>query len=236
MRFARCRRAPRRRVQHGSKQHYVDLLSQIAGSLFEAEGTGGWRTGVYLYGTSESFYARASVWRAIFAGTDSSLKPVQVFEMDGVAMCAGDWSLPNPDSGVRRGHGYEHRFSHQSLLTSAQLAWFRPPPIDGNWRVPDRHRTGLRRRPSGHVAEVAPIELGRVIEPRDLAHANQEVRASGARVAITPSLLTRHVFVTGLTGEGKTTTVKRLLVEASQRWHRVPRDRASEARVPRAST
>jgi hypothetical protein len=55
-----------------------------------------------------------------------------------------------------------------------------------------------------------------VIEARDYqSHGPQQ--ASGDEFTFGHNTLTRHTFITGLTGEGKTTTVKRLLVEACRR-------------------
>jgi hypothetical protein len=194
------------------EQHYVELLTQVAESLFEAESIGGWRTGVYLSGTNDSFYELASVWRAVFAGTDSSVEPVQIFELDGLGDYAGHWALPDPVSSSRH-EGFAHRFTHQSLLTSAQLASFvHLPSVETAGFQIDTVPVfdAVPQQLDGDAA----IELGAVIEPSDLSRPNAKVTASGAPVSVTTALLTRHVFVTGLTGEGKTTTVKRLLVEA----------------------
>lgn len=197
--------------------YYVELLQQRADSLQDAQATGAWRTGAYLAGTERSFYALTSIWRAIFSGADSQVEPLRTYELGYAVECAQSWALPDParDHGAAMA-GFRHRFAHQTLLNSSQLAAY--------IHLPAQETSGFRvdtvpmfdTSPQEAMAG-EPIRLGRVIEVRDYRQSAGRQQASGDELIIGLDLLTRHAFVTGLTGEGKTTTVKRLLVEA---WRR----------------
>lgn len=199
------------------EQYYVELLQQRADSLEDAQATGAWRTGAYLAGTEQSFYALTTIWRALFSGADSQVEPLRTYELGYAAECARAWALPDPvrDHGAAAA-GFRHPFAHQTLLNSSQLAAY--------IHLPAQETSGFRvdtvpmfdTSPQETLAG-EPIRLGRVIEARDYRQSRGTQQASGDELTIGHDLLTRHTFVTGLTGEGKTTTVKRLLVEA---WRR----------------
>jgi hypothetical protein len=200
------------------EQYYVELLEQRANSLEDAQATGAWRTGAYLAGTEQSFYALTTIWRALFSGADSQVEPLRTYELGHAAECARAWALPDPvrDHGAAAA-GFRHPFAHQTLLNSSQLATY--------IHLPAQETSGFRvdtvpmfDTSPQEVSAGEPIRLGRVIEARDYHQsARDEQQASGDEFTIGHDLLTRHTFVTGLTGEGKTTTVQRLLVEA---WRR----------------
>jgi Helicase HerA, central domain len=199
------------------EQYYIELLQQRADSLQDAQATGAWRTGAYLSGTGQSFYALTAIWRAIFSGADSQVEPLRTYELDHAVECAHRWALPDPV----RVHGaatagFRHRFTHQTLLNSSQLAAYihLPAQETSGFRVDTvpMFDTSPQEAPVGE-----PIRLGRVIEARDYRQSAGNQQASGDEFIIGHDLLTRHAFITGLTGEGKTTTVQRLLVEA---WRR----------------
>jgi Helicase HerA, central domain len=199
------------------EQYYVELLQQRADSLQDAQATGAWRTGAYLSGTQQSFYALTTIWRALFSGADSQVEPLRTYELEHAVECARAWALPDPTRGYRSAMpGFRHRFTHQTLLNSLQLAAY--------IHLPAQETSGFRvdtvpvfdTSPQEPLAP-EPIRLGRVIEARDYRQSAGPQQASGDELSVGHDLLTRHVFVTGLTGEGKTTTVKRLLVEA---WRR----------------
>lgn len=195
------------------EQYYAWLLQHRADFLQDAQATGAWRVGVYLAGTEQSFYALATVWRAMFSGPDSQVEPLRVYELEHAVTCAQAWALPDPGRGRHdEGAGYRHRFAHQTLLNSAQLAAYVhfPSQETAGFRVDTVPMFDSSPQPAGAGA----IRLGRVIEARDYAQSAARLQASGDDFDIGRDLLTRHAFVTGLTGEGKTTTVQRLLTEA----------------------
>ena len=102
---------------------------------------------------------------------------------------------------------YQHLFQYQTMLTSSQLAAY--------IHLPQRETSGfsIRRIPDFDVtpprlAENAAqdIALGKVM---------QYNRATSTLYTVVPQTLTRHAFVAGVTGAGKTNTVFHLLNRGS---------------------
>ena len=193
-------------------QHYTDLLKQALTNMTQGQTLGGWRTGVYLLGDSAGYYRLASLWRGIFSGDQSVLDPVRVWDSADSAAFAGNWQLPDSPALGRYDH-YQHPFLYQTLLTSAQLAaYVHLPQLETN----------------GFTVEVVPdfdavppviqsseaLLLGKVI-PQNQALTPQIDVPGRVDYKVRPLDLTRHVFVAGVTGAGKSNTIFRVLKEAA---------------------
>ncbi|MFD3441115.1 ATP-binding protein [Streptomyces sp. NPDC058685] len=181
--------------------HYVDLLTAQLKSLGDAQGTGAWRTAVYLLGDEESYPQVASLWRGLFSGERSLPEPVRVWDREEVPALTQAWALPDPEpSADTTSSRYRHPFQHQSLLSSAQLAaYVHLPTVETNGfaitEVPDFDTVPP-------PVNTDSLLLGSVVERRRVTTVPYGIRASQ---------LTRHAFVTGVTGSGKTNTVFHLL-------------------------
>ncbi|MDQ4096676.1 MAG: DUF87 domain-containing protein [Actinomycetota bacterium] len=186
-------------------KHYNELLGATLGDLAQGLAAGAWRTAVYLLGDRTTYYRLASAWRAIFSGERSLPDPVRVFDDDQAVALARDFVLPDAAGPIGPG-AYRHPFAAQTLLTSAQLAAY--------VRFPELETAGFQIRAlvpfdlvPAPVRYDASVPLGRVV------HGTRPTRTE---YAIERGDLKRHVFVTGVTGSGKTNTVFYLLEQAGR--------------------
>lgn len=184
-------------------EQYVTLLKGTLASLGEALATGAWRTAVYLLGDGTSYPRLAAVWRSEFSGERSLPEPVRVFDRPEAVALARDWAMPDQPGPQGPGH-YRRPFEFQTLLTSAQLAaYVHLPELETpGFAVELTPRFDAVASPAGKDAGIA---IGKVLHNR---------RETGADYRISSKALTRHVFVAGTTGSGKTNTIFSLLMEA----------------------
>jgi hypothetical protein len=186
-------------------EHYVSLLQSALEELARGQATGVWRTAVYLLGDSDSYYQLASVWRGVFAGEASKPEPMRVWDRNEVPALALRWAMPYPASNDGALGRYRRPFSHQTLLNSRQLAaYVHFPQYETNGIaveiVPDFDTVPPA------VDGPATIGIGVVVE---------RGRRTDVVYRLRTSTFTRHVFVTGVTGSGKTNTVFHLMKQAA---------------------
>jgi len=198
-------------------QHYTELLKGALTTLTQGQTLGAWRTGVYLLGDTTSYYRLASLWRGIFSGDKSVLDPVRVWDSADAATLATRWAMPER-KGLQGNGYYQHPFLHQTLLTSAQLAAYIHLP---------------QLETSGFTVDVVPdfdavppsinggntLSLGKVI-PQHRVLSPQGNFAGSIDYRVSTADLTRHTFVAGVTGAGKSNTIFYLLKEADAK--RIP--------------
>ncbi|OPG05042.1 helicase HerA domain-containing protein [Microbispora sp. GKU 823] len=180
--------------------HYLQLLGAQLKAFTDAQSTGAWRTAVYLLGDAQSYPELASLWRGVFSGDRSLPEPIRVWDRDDVPTLASDWAMIDPTGDTDAPGHYRQPFQHQTLLTSTQLAaYVHFPNLETNGfgitQVPD-----LDTVPP--PTDSSALGLGTVVERQ---------RATTTAYGIGPRKLTRHTFVTGTTGSGKTNTVFHLL-------------------------
>ena len=185
-------------------EHYVELLRLWLANLTHGQGIGSWRTAVYLAGDRSSFYRLASVWRGIFSGPESLPEPVRVYDDPAALELMATWALPDTVPEARTPGYFRHPFTHQTLLSSAQLAaYVHLPQLEAAGfsvtLVPDFDVV-----PAKVIGD--RIVLGRVLERN---------RQESLELDIARDQLTSHVFVAGVTGAGKTNTVFQFLVQAA---------------------
>ncbi|MFF3020732.1 ATP-binding protein [Streptomyces sp. NPDC057939] len=191
--------------------HYLKLLKSRLEALADAQARGGWRTAVYLSGAHpDDLTALCGAWRAVFSGTTSVPEPVRAIEHPAVADLAAHWALP--DDPERPGpNAYRHPYAAQTLLSSAQLAAY--------LHLPNMETLGFAISLVPRFDIVAPAV--RAGEPHLLVgQVMDNHRTTPGRYGVPLRSLTRHVFIPGTTGSGKTNTIMGLLLEATA--HGVP--------------
>ncbi|MFF6787003.1 ATP-binding protein [Streptomyces sp. NPDC012510] len=185
---------------------YGDLLDLQLKSLADSQGTGAWRTAVYLLGDSDIYRPLASLWRGIFSGEYSLPEPVRVWDRGEAPAMATWWAMHDPADEPSPG-SYHHPFQHQTLLTSSQLAaYVHFPNLETNGfaitQVPDFDTV-----PPPEERERTTLHLGTVVEHE---------RVTTTAYGIPADKLIAHAFVTGVTGSGKTNTVFHLLRQVTR--------------------
>ncbi|NTH66581.1 ATP-binding protein [Agrobacterium rhizogenes] len=176
---------------------YLDYLDKHLGDVALGVATGLWRTAVYFGGTDESYPALAGLLPGIFAGERAVHAPLHTFEHETVSSLAESWALPE-----ERDDTLANPYIYQTLLTSAQLAMLiDPPSIEANGFA-------IRRSARFDVTRQRPPVLG---EPALTLGQIKDNGIQAADYAIGLPALNRHVFVTGVTGSGKTNTMFQML-------------------------
>jgi len=191
-------------------EQYVDLLKMSLAAAGEGMATGSWRTGAYLLGDEASYPRLASAWRSVMSGEGSLPEPVRVFDRPEVDELARAWALPDDEGATGPGF-YRRPFEYQTLLSTAQLAaYVHLPELEApGFSVNLVPRFDVVATTNG--ADGSNLALGKILQHR---------RATAGTYGVTLKSLTRHVFVAGLTGAGKTNTIMSLLLEASA--HGIP--------------
>lgn len=182
---------------------YGERVKELVTSLDRALLTGGWRTAVYLLGDKSSFWRLVATWRGVFSAGDRSTAPLRVVRSADAARLADGWVLPNQE--VPRGpRVWRHPYLNQTLLDTDQLATY--------VHLPTRETPGFTIRPAAEFAvSHGPKNASRALRIGEVM--TQQTR-TGTSYRIDFDDLTRHAFVAGLTGSGKTNTLMHLLTEA----------------------
>jgi len=201
------------------------LLETHIRRLEAARSDGWWRTAVYVAAeTDGAIAAITAALRAICSGTATALDPMRAIRIAPWAMrpaLTRGQTLALRPTAQPVGHPLGEAFDAlATCMTTDELSVL--------MSLPRREVAGLRMRDVGEFALAVPpaeprsVIIGRLTDPhgRDL----DDVRLSADE-------LNRHVLITGMTGYGKTTTAKNLLVRA----HAVPGHRAREGGVPAAA-
>jgi hypothetical protein len=182
---------------------YTEMSNILFQSLSDGLSIGMWRTSVFLLGDRESYPRLASLWRGIYSGDESRPQALRVWEASYVATLAADWSTPNVPgpSGPSGSSGYQHPYTYQTLLNSKQLAaYVHLPALETSGfaitTIPD--------------FDVVPPKVG--TQPSvDLGKIMARAKPIEQFYAIRRDDLTRHVFIAGVTGAGKTNTTFHIL-------------------------
>lgn len=193
-------------------QHLVEYLDkQLIVRLQKGLTKGLFHTAVYLAAEDRSTYQRLKKnVCATFQGSETTLSPLEIYDLPAEAhgqfLCLPKIT-PQVSAQELLFHSLE-KGAHGtlgSLLTADELAIVAS--------LPQRELQGIRRRKTVDfavdlpaVTDSAGLDLGAVI---DRGRKNPKNRVQLAR-----SDLNKHVFVTGVTGAGKTTTCLNLLLES----------------------
>ncbi|MDF0666364.1 MAG: hypothetical protein P0119_09900 [Nitrospira sp.] len=184
------------------------LLQQYISRLQTAKNGGWWRTAVYVVGEHDAVVDSVNgALRSLCSGDETSLDPMRIIQLPSYlvrsAVEHGQILDIQPAKG-EQGHPLGSTYnSLATCISSKELS------IIVN--LPQQEIPGLPMREQGTFALSVPPathdsitlgilqdNLGRDLEP----------------VTITSAALNRHVFITGLTGYGKTNTCMQILLEA----------------------
>jgi hypothetical protein len=187
-------------------RYYSELLDALLRNTGTGQAIGAWRTAVYLLGDSESYSRLAGLWRGIFASSRPTGEPFRVWTFPEALQLARDWAIPEslpipPERKDRYGAPYQF----QTVLTSAQLAaYFHLPEFETpGFSVKAEPGLDFDTEPTAAGAELGKVlTLGSVITGP---------ARTGRAYQISVSSLTRHAFITGVTGSGKTVTSTNLV-------------------------
>lgn len=186
-------------------EQYISMLKAALSAAVEGMASGAWQTAIYLLGDDESYPRLASAWQSVMSSGSSIPEPVRIADLDAAVHMARFWALPSvagpPPPGL-----FQRPFELQTLLSTAQLAAYAHlPEVEtpgfGIWPAPSFSVSRPAPRGDRPVADVGEI----------LIHG----RTTGQPYGLHLDQLTRHAFVAGLTGSGKTNTIMHMLSQAA---------------------
>ncbi len=194
----------------------IKLLDQTVGRFEAASAEGCWNVGVYLISDQEEVAAQAQAQlKALVSGTESSFEPVRIHNLarvwDGQVQAAldafhqPDLRLSAPDGGDVIRHPIGPAFEGLTTpLNTRELSLLVNLPL--------RELPGIPMQPTADFSLNPPIpdDPANVMEIGQLLEGGEEV-GDELKYSIDVDSLTRHVFVTGITGSGKSNTCRRLL-------------------------
>ncbi|WP_050761677.1 ATP-binding protein [Beutenbergia cavernae] len=183
-------------------QAYVDRLTALVQMLDRAVATGAWRTGTYLLAPWLTLPRVTAAWQGVLAGVDKQIAPLRSFATEKAGDLAAGWSLPNTP-GPPGPRAWSQPYLHQTLLDSRALA--------SVVHLPRRETSGFTVRPAPSFGAMRATPAQDRLVPVGAILADG--RPTGDQYVIGVDDLSRHVFVAGLTGSGKTHTVKHVLAE-----------------------
>ena len=177
---------------------------------------GMFRTAVYLSSHREDTYKRLTQGvRSIFQGNQPGLTPLQLIDLE-----QGQFSFDS----LLRLHLYQGRFPKQQLVAhgvpissngeAVVASWLNTRDLSLFIGLPGRELPGVALRESVDFGLNIPstpddsdgIKLAKIL------HQGREMEENP--IHLSKNDLSKHVFITGVTGAGKTTTCMRLLMES----------------------
>ena len=190
-------------------QYYSELLQVSLQSLAQGQAIGMWRTALYLLGDATSYYRLASACRSIFSGDQSLPEPIRIWDSSDAAKLAAGWAMPE-DGGAPGPRYYQRPFQHQTLLTSSQLATY--------VHLPQLETSGFSVTITPDFDTMPPVVKSR--SSFALGNVLHQTHVTQTEYLISPKSFTKHAFVAGVTGAGKTNTIFYLLKQTAARARR----------------
>ena len=197
------------------------LLDQTVKRFQTARGLGCWDVGVYVLSDQAETAAQAQAQlKALVSGANSSFEPVRAIDLgsiwDGQAQVSLDafqhppFRLFQPADGEQIRHPLGPFFEGLTTpLNTEELSLFANLPV--------REMPGMPVQPTASFSlnPPTPGDAGSALKIGDVLDGGETVGNLTYEVDV--NTLTRHVFVTGITGSGKSNTCRRLIAELMAR-------------------
>lgn len=187
-------------------QFCEQMLDHYLTRIQSARNLGFWNVGVYLATESQNTFLRTQgIARSLYAGQHTHFEPLRILDLsyaDAARRALAHLRNPYLNTGDHEIHPLGKEFhSLGTPLTTEELSTLVSLP---NQEVP-----GLK------LQQVADFNLNPPpLEGFELGTLLYRGEKLATRVAVSSKSLTRHTFVTGLTGSGKTNTCLALLADA----------------------
>lgn len=194
-------------------QHLADYLDkQLIARLQKGLTKGLFHSAVYLAAENNALYQRLkNTVRATFQGSETTLCPLEVHDLQPAPSRPGQLlrlpvlaDTPPADALLFRSLHTGARNSLGSLMTADELAIVAS--------LPQHELQGIRRRKAMEFIVDLPDPEGETLDLGTVMDRGR--RYPNNRVRLMRKDLSKHVFVTGVTGAGKTTTCLNLLLES----------------------
>lgn len=194
-------------------QHLLDFLDkQLIVRLQKGLTKGLFHSAVYFTAENKSAYQRLkNTLRATFQGSETTMSPLEVYDLPQKAGLQF-LRLPSvadtlhPEALLFHSlHAGRHN-ALGSLLTADELAIVAS--------LPQHELQGVRRRKTvGFIVDLADVDEDKALDLGTIIDRGR--RYPNNRVRLARPDLNKHVFITGVTGAGKTTSCRRLLLESN---------------------
>jgi hypothetical protein len=198
-----------------------ELLAETVTRFEIARGKGCWDVGVYLISDQAETAAQAQAQlKALVSGEKSSFEPVRIHDLDPVwdgqvqvsldAFQQPSMRLFDPQGSDRINHPLGQDFEGlTTLLNTEELSLLANLPLRETPGMPVQPTASFSLNPPIPERADTALVIGQVLE------GGEEV--AGLEYAVDINTLTRHVFITGITGSGKSNTCRRIIAELMER-------------------
>ncbi len=193
----------------------VKLLEKTSERFEAAKAMGCWNVGVYMISDQGEVAAQGQAqFKALVSGEKSTAEPVRAHDLaplwDGQIQTSLDTfhhpplCLFAPDSEERLNHPLGAAFDNlTTLLNTEELSLLANLPLREMPGMPMQPSAFFSLNPPRAASTDTALRLGNLLE------GGEEIPGLNYEVDI--DTLTRHVFITGITGSGKSNTCRRLL-------------------------
>jgi hypothetical protein len=197
------------------------LLDQTVQRFELARAQGCWNVGVYMISDQEEAASQAQAQlKALISGERSAYEPVRAHDLgkvwDGQVQSSLDafrhpsLALQAPVDGTSLSHPLGDAFEGLSTpMNTNELALLVNLPVRETPGMPVQPTAAFSLNPPQPSDPKRRISLGQVLEGGEAV--------GDLEYAIPLDSLTRHVFITGITGSGKSNTCRRLIEEMMER-------------------
>ena len=197
------------------------LLDETVERFELARAQGCWNVGVYMISDQEEAASQAQAQlKALISGERSAFEPVRAHDLglvwDGQVQTALDafhhpaLALHAPDDGAALHHPLGGAFEGLSTpMNTNELALLVNLPVRETPGIPVQPTAAFSLNPPDTGETETCISIGQVLEGGEAV--------GDLEYAVPLNSLTRHVFITGITGSGKSNTCRRLLEEMMER-------------------
>lgn len=197
-----------------------ELLAKLHKRLIGGSGQGMWKTCIMFHANKETVlkraaYAAASIW----GGDESAVDPIRCIKLDkGTDLQRTQMQLIDLEFSMDGdpihplGHAYSSLYT---CLTHRELAHVADFP---HWELPGitvRSLVEYARCSPPPAKDIPHIELGGLID-RTTTSRTDSTETMEQKILLGYDQLNKHCFVSGVTGSGKSTTMRRLLREITR--------------------